>query len=386
MTYLPESDADRAFRLTVRAWVRDNLPAELRDLAQLLDPEPLRWWHRMLWQAGWVAPGWPAEYGGGDESIERQLIIAEELALGGAPYLLPTGLNLLGPTMMAFGTPEQKAQHLPRILNGEVFWAQGYSEPNAGSDLASLLMTAEDDGADFIVTGEKIWSSYAHFCGWMFALARTDPKAARPQSGISMLLIDLASPGIARRPIATIVGQEEFAQVSFDHVRVPKSGLLGPLHGGWKVANHVLSHERLNGAGPRNCFIALRLLYRAAQESGRLADPGFRAQLTELEIELLAFLALYRRAVAWVKAGRDLEADSSVMKIAGSELLQRLTDHLMDAAGADGVVRPAPAGPRVPANAASLFMLSRRASIYGGSSEIQRNIIAARILGFPRSN
>lgn len=385
MLFSQDTAEDGRFRQDVRAWLDTALPEGWRHHTQLLDPSILRDWHRRVFARGWIAPHWPRDHGGMGASLDQQLILLEEFTQAGAPYLLPTGLNFLGQAIMTFGTAQQQQRYLPAILSGETFWAQGYSEPNAGSDLASLITRARTQGDHFIVSGEKIWSSYAHFCDWIFALVKTDAQASPPHAGISMLLIDLRSPGIEIRPIRTIVGQPEFASVRFDEVKVPVSNLLGPLHGGWKVANHVLGFERLSNGSPRNALIALRKLHRVARDQGLDQDAAFQDRVATIEIRLIAHLAAYRQAIARLKAGRLVVADAPVLKLSSTELLQAVNDLLLEACGAQGgsVAFPSDAGW---IDTAGSFLLSRRATIYGGSSEIQRNILAQRVLGMPRTS
>jgi alkylation response protein AidB-like acyl-CoA dehydrogenase len=380
-----DTPEEASFRAEVRAWLEDNVPPEARYRAETHDPALLRSWHRTLFERGWIAPHWPREYGGMGATLEQQLILLEEQARAGAPYLLPTGLSFLGFAIMEFGTERQKRELLPDILSGRTMWSQGYSEPEAGSDLASLRTRADEEGDDFIVNGQKIWSSGATYCDWMFALVRTNPQAKPRQAGISMLLIDLSSPGISIAPIRTITGHDYFALVSFDGVRVPKANLLGPLNGGWKVANHVLTFERLSGASPRNGMIAWEALIRLAAHGGRTTDAALRDRMAQAAIDLIAHIALYRRAVARVKSGKPLGHMSSVMKIAGADSLQALTELLLEAASTDAASADVRVHDGRELDPLGLFLLSRRATIYGGSAEIQRNIIAERVLEFPRS-
>lgn len=385
MLFADDSPPIRRFRREVHDWFEATLPLEWRDQVNCLDPAILRAWHRKVYERGWAAPNWPRRFGGMDATLDEFLVLIEEQARFGAPYLLPTGVNLLGPAIIAFGSDVQQATHLPGMLNGEVFWAQGYSEPGAGSDLAALSTRAEIDGEHFVVTGRKVWSSYAHFCDWMFALVRTDPSARPRHAGLSMLLIDLRSAGVTVRPIRTIADQAEFAEVEFEAVRVPAANLLGPVNGGWKVANHVLVYERLSNGSPRNALMTWRRVMRVAADSARRDDPAFRDRLAETEIRFVAYLALYRQAVDAVKQGEAIDALAPVLKIASTEVLQALNEILLDAGGeAGGAWRYATAtGAEV--DLASSYLVARRASIYGGSNEIQRNIIASRVLGMPKA-
>jgi len=373
------------FRREVRAWYEATLPPAWRDQLNCLDPAILREWQRKVFARGWVAPNWPRRYGGMEATLDEYLVLIEEQARIGAPYVVPTGINLLGPALIEFGTDEQKAAHLPRILNGDVFWAQGYSEPNAGSDLAALATRAVPDGDHLVVTGQKVWSSYAHFCDWMFALVRTDPAAKPRHAGLAMLLIDLRSPGVTIRPIRTIADQDEFAQVEFDHVRVPRANVLGPLDGGWRVANHVLVYERLSNGSPRNALMAWRRVVDVARDTGRYGSADFRDRLADAEIRLVAYMALYRDAVEIVKRGESIDAIAPVLKIVSTELLQALNDLLLDAGADDGACWKYATRSGGHLDLATSFLVARRASIYGGSNEIQRNILATRVLGMPRA-
>jgi len=383
--FAQDTEEGRTFRAEVRAWLATGLPEDYRHRLQVLDPAILRDWQRRLYARGWVAPSWPREHGGMGGSLDQQLILLEELARAGAPPIMPTGINLLGHAIMAFGSDEQKRYYLPRILDGTTFWAQGYSEPNAGSDLASLNTRAVDDGDAFVVNGEKIWSSFAHFCDWMFALVRTDPAAQPKHAGISMLLIDLHSPGVSVRPIRTIAGREEFAAVAFENVRVPKANLLGKRNDGWRVANHVLVFERLSNGSPRNALLVWAKVKHVAGRTGVAADPAFRDRLATAEIRMIAHMALYRSAVEKVKARESIDDIAPVMKIVSTELLQDFTELLLEAAGERGapVAFPTDHGPAL--ELCGEYLLARRATIYGGSNEIQRNIIGNRVFGFPRS-
>ncbi len=384
MLFANDTPESRRFREDVRGWLSAALPAAYRNQLQVLDPAILRDWQRRLHARGWVAPAWPVEHGGMGASIDVQLIMLEELARAGAPPVLPTGINLLGHALMAYGTAEQRAFHLPRILDGSIFWAQGYSEPEAGSDLASLRTRADACADGFVVTGEKIWSSFAHFCDWIFALVRTDPNAKPRHAGISMLLIDLRSPGVTVRPIRTIAGRDEFASVHFDRVVVPRANLLGALNDGWRVANHVLVFERLANGNPRHALAMWHKVRAVAAATGAQDDVGLRDRLAALEMRLLAHLALYRRAVERVKAGTSIDDVAPVMKIVATEILQALTELLLEAGEAHG----APTAFALPDRTLELageYLLARRTTIFGGSNEIQRNIVANRVLGFPRT-
>ena len=376
-----DSPAEETFRAEVRAWIGAMLPDDLRGWSTRPPFERAMWWQRQLNDKGWLAPHWPRHYGGMEATLNQQIILTEELAHAGAPELSGQGVNHIGPLLMAFGTEAQKERFLPPILAGEEVWCQGYSEPGSGSDLASLRTRAEIDGDELVVNGSKIWTTWAQYSHWMFALVRTNPDAPRKQAGISFVLIDMKTPGIEVRPIRTIAGDEEFAEVFLDDVRVPLENVVGELHDGWRVANALLAHERLGTANPQLLYDALRRVGKVARATGAVNDAGFRERLAAIEIETVAFAAMFAHAAEIANAERSLGFDSSIMKIAGTELLQRIADLLLDAAGAEAAHSVETEDG--PVEVAQLFLQVRRASIYGGSNEIQRNIVAKRILTLP---
>lgn len=380
-----DTPEEAAFRNEVREWLEANVPAETRHELDVTNPEISREWHRKLWERGWIAPHWPKEYGGMGGTVEQQVILMEELARVGGPYVQPSGLNFLGFAIMSFGTERQKRELLPGILSGETTWCQGYSEPEAGSDLASLRTRATLEGDHWVVNGQKIWSSGAPHCDRMFALVRTDPDPKARHAGISMLLIDLKTPGLTVTPIQTLTGHVHFSIVTFDGVRVPREDILGEVNQGWKVANHVLTYERISGSSPKHDLIAIDVLQRLARQNGRDRDPAFQERLGRAGIDVIAHIAMHRFAVEQVKAGKSLGFNTSAMKIAGADALHGVTDLLLDAAGTDAASEEKPLDDGQALDALGLFLLSRRATIWGGAAEIQRNIIAERILGFPRS-
>lgn len=376
----PEEDA---FRQEVRSWAQENLPEDMRGLSVRPPFDRGQVWFGMLRDKGWVAPHWPKHYGGMGASINETIILREELARAGAPETSGQGLNHIGPILMQYGTEEQKAYHLPRILSGEINWCQGYSEPNAGSDLASLRTRADIEGNELVVNGQKIWTTWAHHAQWIFALVRTDPDAPRKQAGISFILIDMKTPGITVRPIKTIAGDDEFAEVFFDNVRVPMENVIDELNNGWRVANSLLAHERLGSANIPVCYDALDRIKKVARATGMMEDPSFRDRLAQAELETIALAAMFNHAVSLSNAEKGLGPDSSIMKIAGTETLQRLADLLVEAAGAHGADVDRIDTPEGPIDVATLMLQVRRATIYGGSSEIQRNIVSKRVLGLP---
>jgi len=378
-----DDPADRAFRAEVRDWIGANCPRELINRPLRIDPPELKPWHRKLYERGWIAPHWPKELGGMGATLTQQIILFEEMSRIGAPTPYPHGLNFIGPLIIDAGTPEQKAFHLPGILTGDTTWCQGYSEAGAGSDLASLATRAVLDGDDFVVNGHKVWTTNGHFADWMFALVRTDPDAKPKQAGISMLLIDLKSPGVTVKPIQTIKGDAEFAEEFFVDVRVPRENLLGPLHEGWRVANKLLGSERFTTGHPRNAAVLLNRARQVAEVTGAVREAGSRQKLAALEIDLLAFSAYYRHAAALHGEKRAPFSMAPVIKIAGGELGQRASELLVEAAGAFGPLdADMMVGNEVIYLAADMFEM-RRVTVGSGAVEIQRNIIAKRVLGLP---
>jgi alkylation response protein AidB-like acyl-CoA dehydrogenase len=378
-----DTPAEAAFRLEVRDWLEANLPRELKGRTTRPPPEELMPWYRMLSAKGWIAPHWPKQYGGMGATLNEQIVMTEELARAGAPHLPVQGLNHIGPILMEFGTDAQKARHLPPIVAGSVIWAQGYSEPGAGSDLASLTTRATLDGDRFIVKGHKIWTTWAHHSDWMFALVRSDPNAQPRQAGISFLLIDLHSPGIEIRPIVTIAGDDEFAEVFLDDVEVPAENLVGKLHDGWRIANALLGHERIGTSNPLFALSALERIKTMAQATGVMSDPAFQDRLAAASIEIATLSALFSHAVELTNHESSPGPESSIVKIVGSELLQSLTELLIEAAGGHATADRPFDTQYGPVDAAVPYLFSRRVTIYGGSSEIQRNVLARRVLNLP---
>ena len=379
-----DSPDEAAFRTEVRTWLEANLPATLRGRTNRPPPAELMPWYRALSRKGWIAPHWPKEYGGMGATLNQQIIMTEELARVGAPQMPAQGLNHIGPILIEFGTEAQKAKHLPPIIDGSVIWAQGYSEPGAGSDLASLATRATLEGDHFVVQGQKIWTTWGHHSDWMFALVRTDPQAQPRHAGISFLLLDLHNPGIRIRPIRTIAGDDEFSEVFFDNVIVPAENLVGKLNDGWRIANALLGHERLGTSNPQYALIALDRIKTMARATGVMADPAFRDRLAAASINVTALAALFSHAVELTNRRQSLGPDSSIIKIAGSELLQQLNDLMIEAAGSDAVMEnPIPTDFGT-VDVSTSFLQVRRATIYGGSSEIQRNIVARRVLNLPQ--
>lgn len=366
-----------AFRDEVRAFLATHLPDDIRRAAAratsvFIDPAVSLPWQRILHARGWAAPDWPAEFGGpGWTEIERY-IFAAECAAAGAPNLAPMGLKMVAPVIMHYGSAEQRAHYLPRILSGEDYWCQGFSEPGAGSDLAALQLRAVPDGDDYILNGSKIWTTHAHFANRMFALVRTSSEG-KPQAGISFLLLDMATPGITVEPIRTLAGDHEFNQVFFDDVRVPQANRLGGENAGWSVAKHLLTFERGGKYAPG---LIGRLERLRARED---IDPVLRAQFDREAVTLKALQALELKAMRGVGGSPALYA--SALKILGTEAAQRIDTLACEAAGhaawadADGQT-PADLAVAVPR-----YLNDRAATIYAGSNEIQRDLIARAMLG-----
>jgi alkylation response protein AidB-like acyl-CoA dehydrogenase len=375
---------EAAFRTEVRTWLEANLPAALRGRTNRPPPAELMPWYRALSRKGWIAPHWPKQYGGMGATLNEQIIMTEELARVGAPQLPAQGLNHIGPILIEFGTEAQKAKHLPPIIAGTVIWAQGYSEPGAGSDLASLATRATLQGDHFVVHGQKIWTTWAHYSDWMFALVRTDPLAQPRHAGISFLLLDLHTPGITIRPIRTIAGDDEFSEVFFDNVVVPAENLVGKLNDGWRIANALLGHERLGTSNPQYALIALDRIKIVARASGVITDPAFRDRLAAASINVTALSALFSHAVELTNLQRSPGPEASMIKIFGTELLQSLNDLLIEAAGSEASIENPITTDCGTVDVSTPFLQVRRATIYGGSSEIQRNIIARRVLNLPQ--
>lgn len=382
-SFLEDSKEDAAFRTEVRAWLEENLPEELRGWSIRPPPELITPWHRKLYEKGWIAPHWPTEFGGSDMPLTRRLILQEETGRIGAPVLSRQALGHIGPILMQYGTEDQKAQHLPKMLSGEVHWCQGYSEPNAGSDLASLRTRADLDGDHFVVNGQKIWTTWAHHAHWMYALVRTDQDAQRKQAGISLILIDLKTDGITIRPIRTIADDEEFAEVFFDNVPVPAENLVGEINKGWGVAKALMDHERIGNASPQLAIDGLDRLKKVARATGAVEDPVFQDKITRIELNVLAQAAVFAHTVELANADMPIGSGSSFIKLVGTDTVQEIGDLLLEAAGEQGANVAAIDAPDGHIDAGGFFRQARRNSIFAGTSEIQRSVTAKRVLGLP---
>ncbi len=387
------------FRAEVRQFLTESLTPELIKAAELgfgISRTDGSSWHQKLYQKGWIAPDWPVEQGGTGWTSTQQHVFSEEMALAGAPMLMPFGLGMVGPVIYTFGTDAQKAQHLPGILDGSVWWCQGYSEPGSGSDLASLKTSAVRDGEDYLVNGQKIWTTNAHKADWIFALVRTDTEC-KPQQGISFLLIDMQTPGLEVKPIVSIDGMHHLNEVYFTDVRVPVANLIGEENKGWTYAKFLLGNERSGIAGVARSKRAVEALknisHREMDSTGTTLDssPDFTARLANAEIKLHALEHLEGRILAEMEAGSEPGAAASMLKILGTEIQQDLQTLRVEAVAHYALPfdlalirgesnEPAP-GPEYAVSAVADFNFGRAASIYGGSNEIQRNVIAKAVLG-----
>jgi len=385
------------FRAETRAWLEANCPPEMRQ--PIRSEADICWggrnpdfaspaqktWLDAMGARGWTVPDWPTQYGGGGLSAAETKILREEMAaLACRNPLSSFGISMLGPALLKYGTEAQKQEHLPKIARGEIRWCQGYSEPNAGSDLASLATSAKEDGDDFIINGQKVWTSYADKADWIFCLVRTDTTTK--QGGISFLLFDMASPGVSTKPILLISGYSPFCETFFDNVRVPKSNLVGTLNRGWDVAKYLLGHEREMisgmGLGGGDSSLGKQALQAiGAEADGRLDDPILRARIALFDVRAAAFRAMSEKFIDELKAGRAHPAQPSMMKYVGTELNKQRHELAMAAGGSDALewdTERSNGG-----TAARAWLRTKANSIEGGTSEIQLNIISKRILELP---
>jgi alkylation response protein AidB-like acyl-CoA dehydrogenase len=380
LSFTPEEEA---FRAEVREFARTAMPADVRtavEQGEHVDREQSIRWQKILHAKGWGAPSWPREWGGPGWDVVRQHIFDEEMALASAPRQLPFGLRMVGPVLMKFGNEPQKRRFLPRIPSMEDWWCQGYSEPGAGSDLASLSTRAERKGDRYIVNGQKTWTTLAQHADWIFNLVRTDPSVKK-QEGISFLLIDMRSKGVTVRPIELLDGSVEVNEVWFDNVEVPIEQRVGEENQGWTIAKYLLEHERTNianvGINKREMERAKRLA-RTKMRNGRpyAEDPLFAARLAEVEIELMALEILNLRVLSEARARGAPGPMSSMLKIKGAEIIQKIGELIADMQGTAAL--PTHAGRLLPEPA--MYLNLRKTTIYGGSNEIQRGIIAKHVL------
>ena len=397
---MPESEsALEAFRAETRAWLEANCPAEMREPIRGDDDvcwggrhvqfknEAQKLWLDRMAAKGWTVPEWPTQYGGGGLSREEVKVLASEMKrIKARPPLSSFGIWMLGPALLKYGNEAQKLEHLPKIARGEIRWCQGYSEPGAGSDLASLRTSAEDKGDHYLVNGSKVWTSYADKADWIFCLVRTDPAAPK-HLGISFLLFDMASEGVSTSPIKLISGSSPFCQTFFDNVKVPKENLMGAAGKGWEIAKYLLTHERdmiggsdSTGGGQRDSVsnIARKLI---GLDAAILADTALRTDIARHEMNALAFSLTMERVMAEAKAGQGTGALSSMLKYYGTELNKERMQLLMSIRGSDGLVWEGEE--KGEGDLARSWLRSRANSIEGGTSEVQLNIIAKRVLDLP---
>ena len=388
------SPEDEAFRREVRGFIAASLPDSVkgRTRRDFTTREDFLAWHKVLYKKGWVAPLWPKEYGGTGWNVTQRYIFNEECAAAETPALLPFGLSMVGPVIYTFGNEAQKKTYLPRILSGEDWWCQGYSEPGAGSDLASLKTRAVREGDHYIVNGQKTWTTLAQFADWIFCLVRTDPNV-KQQEGISFLLIDMKTPGISVKPIILMDGAHEVNEVFFDDVKVPVENRIGEENKGWTYAKFLLVHERSGIAGVARSKKAIEELKRIA--AAELVDgtplmktDEFSRKVAELEIDLSALEYTELRTLAQEAQGKHAGPESSILKIKGTEVQQRITELTVEAVGYYAYpyerffgANEYPVGPEDAVGASDHYFNMRKASIYGGSNEIQRGIIAKAVLG-----
>ena len=392
---MPDLDS---FRKQTRDWLEANCPPEMRQPMLVesdtfwggrnksYQSEAQKLWFERMRDRKWIVPHWPAEYGGGGLDPDHAKIVREEMAaISARPPLRSFGIMMLGPALLKFGTEEQKREHIPKILSGEIRWCQGYSEPNSGSDLASLQTRADADGDHYVVNGSKIWTSDAHKADWIFCLTRTD-FSAKKHEGISFLLFDMTTPGVTTKPILLISGASVFCETFFDNVRVPKNNVVGAVNKGWDVAKYVLQFERdsISGIGDRGAKRAMSEVATSSvgiDNEGRLADPLMRGQLASFEIDEVAFQFASERASDQVKTGQAHPAFSSAMKYYGSELNKRRHELFMAIGGSDALEWESERSDH--GRTARTWLRTKANSIEGGTSEVMLGIVAKRILNLP---
>ena len=391
LAFTPE---EQAFREDIRAWVKASLPVDISDKvhsALRLTRDDLQRWAKILGAKGWLGHGWPKEFGGPGWNAVQKHLFEEECALAGAPRVIPFGPVMVAPVIMAFGNTEQQKRFLPGIASGDVWWSQGYSEPGAGSDLASVQCRAERVGDHYIVNGQKTWTTLGQYGEWIFCLVRT-ATVGKPQAGISFLLIDMKSPGVTVRPIKLLDGECEVNEVWFDKVEVPAENLIGEENKGWTYAKHLLSHERTNIADVNRSKRELERLKRIAKAEGVWEDSRFRDEIAKLEVDVVALEMLVLRVLSAEKSGKNSLDIAGLLKIRGSEIQQRYSELMMLAAGPfslpfieeameAGWQGDFPGGVAANAPLASSYFNLRKTTIYGGSNEVQRNIVSQFVLG-----
>ena len=391
LAFTPE---EQTFREDIRAWVKTSLPKDIAHKvhnALRLSRDDHQRWAKILGKKGWLGHGWPKEFGGPGWNAIQKHLFEEECALAGAPRVIPFGPVMVAPVIMAFGNAEQQQRFLPGIASGEVWWSQGYSEPGSGSDLASVKCKAEKQDGKYIVNGQKTWTTLGQYGEWIFCLVRTSNEG-KPQTGISFLLIDMTSRGITVRPIKLLDGESEVNEVWFDNVEVPIQNLIGEENKGWTYAKHLLSHERTNIADVNRAKRELERLKRIAKTKGVYDDPRFKDEIAKLEVDVVALEMLVLRVLSAAKSGKNSLDIAGLLKIRGSEIQQRYSELMMLAAGPfslplieeameAGWQGDFPGGELSDAPLAGTYFNMRKTTIYGGSNEVQRNIVAQFVLG-----
>jgi alkylation response protein AidB-like acyl-CoA dehydrogenase len=393
------SEQELAFQAEVRAFLDTKLPSVISQKIkndQHLTKEDSIIWQKLLADQGWAAVNWPVEYGGTGWTSTQKYIWGNECAMAGAPPIVPFGLSMVAPVIYTYGSEEQKQKFLPSILNSDVWWCQGYSEPNAGSDLASLKTTAVSDGDEYIINGTKTWTTLGHFADWIFCLVRTGAPDVKNQKAISFVLVDMKSPGVTVSPIYMLDERREVNEVHFDNVRIPKANRIGEENEGWTYAKVLLTHERTGIAGVAKSKEVLEKVKLLASEtndfgSSLMENPIFAHKISELEIDLLALEYTELRTLAAVSTGKAPGPESSILKIKGTEIYQLLDELKMEIAGYYAIpfvdeqfdydFNGEKVGPGASANSAPLYFNRRKTTIYGGSNEVQKNIICKAVLG-----
>jgi alkylation response protein AidB-like acyl-CoA dehydrogenase len=397
------SAPDLQFREDVREFIAAELTADLRKAGRSMTSVYANYdvgmkWQRILHKRGWAAPAWPVEYGGCGWNVARRYIFASETAAAGAPPISPMGIGMCGPVLIGHGTPEQKSYYLPRMLSGEDFWCQGYSEPGSGSDLASLQMSARDDGDSFVCNGHKIWTTHAHVANWIFCLVRTSREKI-PQLGITFLLINMKTPGVEVKAIVSLSGEHIQNEVFFSDVRVPKRNVVGRVGDGWTVAKYLMQFERGGGVSSPGLKVRMEKIQAIAEAEG-IDDNHFADKLAQASIEIACLEAVELRVMSRLSQGQAPGAESSMLKMVATELSQRLTELALEAAGLYALpyqpfavsaggpspnYRPTsnelPVGPDYTWTVAAKYLNDRAGSIYAGTSEVQRNILSKAVLG-----
>ena len=373
---------NETFRREVRLFFEEHYPSHLRYPKTRLRWHQIRDWYLTLSRQGWIAPAWPVEYGGMGLSPEKLIIFIEENERWGVGRAPDMGINMVGPLLIQYGSEEHRREYLPKIIAGEHIWCQGYSEPNSGSDLASLRTEAVLEGEEFIINGQKAWTTLAQDATHMFLLARTD-KSVKKQQGISFLLADMNSPGITVRPIRNIAGHEEFCEVFLENVRVPKTRLVGEINQGWTIAKALLGFERITLGSPKQAQYVLARLEELAVALGLDRDAGFMDRFTQLRLDVADHGALYARFVDQVKRGEKIGPDVSILKVWATETFSRLASLMVEAVASAGATVGDVEFPGRHADILTSLYNARPATVYGGTNEIQRNIVASQVLALP---